>query len=336
MTNAPTLTSVGSLIIDDIYYEDGRKVYNVLGGAGVFAIYGMRVWENPPQSQKIGYIVQKGFDHPKDLDEQLDQLNVSLISKQHSDKHTTHGINRFGANDHRDFEYKYPIIRTTTNDYPDSWVHSMKMVHIISIAERAMDVVNEWRQRDPTSQTQFIWEPLPWACLPENFSKICEAAQQIDIISPNHEEIADMLGFEFEELLSKNNEDFKQTVEFCSEEFFKAIDKSSVTLVIRASKYGAFINTRDIKQWVPAYWNWKTEQDRVVDVTGAGNAFCGGYAAGWVKTQKDPVLSALYGTVSASYVVEQIGVPHLFKHEQWNQGPNPSDRLELLIKKGRK
>lgn len=40
MTEAPILTSVGSLIIDDIYYEDGRKVYNVLGGAGIFAIYG--------------------------------------------------------------------------------------------------------------------------------------------------------------------------------------------------------------------------------------------------------------------------------------------------------
>ena len=42
MIEAPTLTSVGSLIIDDIYYEDGRKVYNILGGAGIFAIYGKK------------------------------------------------------------------------------------------------------------------------------------------------------------------------------------------------------------------------------------------------------------------------------------------------------
>ncbi|KAG1471523.1 hypothetical protein G6F56_002074 [Rhizopus delemar] len=305
MSETPTLTSVGSLIIDDIYYEDGRKVYNVLGGAGVFAIYG----------------------------DQLNQLDVTLISKHHSDKHTTHGINRFGANDHRDFEYKYPIIRTTADDYPDSWISSMKIVHIISSAERAIEVVDEWRQRNPQSQAQFIWEPLPWTCLPENFDQICKASQKIDIITPNHEEIADMLGHKFDELFLKSNKNFKQTVEYCSQELFKAINRPSITLVVRASKYGAFIKTKDIMEWTPAYWNWETDQQHVVDVTGAGNAFCGGYAAGWIQTEKDPVQSALYGAVSASYVVEQIGVPSLSKDEQWNQGLNPMERLNLLKKK---
>lgn len=42
MNKAPVLSSVGGLIIDDIYYPDGRKICNVLGGGGVFAIYGKR------------------------------------------------------------------------------------------------------------------------------------------------------------------------------------------------------------------------------------------------------------------------------------------------------
>ncbi|EIE88496.1 hypothetical protein RO3G_13207 [Rhizopus delemar RA 99-880] len=83
-------------------------------------------------------------------------------------------------------------------------------------------------------------------------------------------------------------------------------------------------------EWTPAYWDWKKDQEHIVDVTGAGNAFCGGYAAGWVQTEQDPVQSALYGAVSASFVVEQIGVPDLSEYEQWNQGPNPVDRLCLL------
>lgn len=127
----------------------------------------MRLWQPSPNSQKIGYIIQKGFDYPEEIDNQLNRLDVTLISKHHPDKHTTHGINRFGANDHRDFEYKHPIIRTTADDYPDSWIDSMRVVHIISSPERAIEVIDEWKKRSSKSQAQFLWEPLPWACIPE-------------------------------------------------------------------------------------------------------------------------------------------------------------------------
>jgi len=44
----------------------------------------------------------------------------------------------------------------------------------------------------------------------------------------------------------------------------------------------------------------------VVDTTGAGDSFCGGFIAGLVAG-KDPVTAAAMGTVSASYVVEAHG-----------------------------
>lgn len=31
---------MGSFIIDDIVYANGKRVTNILGGAGIFAIYG--------------------------------------------------------------------------------------------------------------------------------------------------------------------------------------------------------------------------------------------------------------------------------------------------------
>lgn len=37
---SPIYASIGALIIDDIIYRDGTEVTNVLGGGGVFAIYG--------------------------------------------------------------------------------------------------------------------------------------------------------------------------------------------------------------------------------------------------------------------------------------------------------
>jgi sugar/nucleoside kinase (ribokinase family) len=46
---------------------------------------------------------------------------------------------------------------------------------------------------------------------------------------------------------------------------------------------------------------------RLVDPTGAGDAFCGGFLAGYRKTY-DPLQAVLYGSVSASLVVEGSGV----------------------------
>ena len=51
---------------------------------------------------------------------------------------------------------------------------------------------------------------------------------------------------------------------------------------------------------IPAY------PAQVQDTTGAGDAYCGGFLAGYTLTG-NPVTAALYGTVSASYVVEAIG-----------------------------
>jgi len=46
---------------------------------------------------------------------------------------------------------------------------------------------------------------------------------------------------------------------------------------------------------------------RVVDPTGAGDAFCGGFLAGLLETG-DALQAALYGTVSASFVIEHSGI----------------------------
>jgi len=47
----------------------------------------------------------------------------------------------------------------------------------------------------------------------------------------------------------------------------------------------------------------------IVDVTGAGDAFCGGFAAGLLETG-DPVRAGQYGLVSASIVIEGYGATY--------------------------
>jgi hypothetical protein len=58
------------------------------------------------------------------------------------------------------------------------------------------------------------------------------------------------------------------------------------------------------KRWaIPAY------PSRLVDLTGAGDSFCGGFLAGFQQTY-DPVRAVLLGSVSASFTIEGSGAFH--------------------------
>ena len=48
----------------------------------------------------------------------------------------------------------------------------------------------------------------------------------------------------------------------------------------------------------------------VVDSTGAGNAFLGGAAMGYLQ-HGDFAMAAMYGSVAASFAIETIGLPNI-------------------------
>ena len=61
----------------------------------------------------------------------------------------------------------------------------------------------------------------------------------------------------------------------------------------------------------------------LVDVTGAGNAYCGGFTVSLARGY-DAHESALRAAVSASFALEQFGVPHF--------GPGHEEEVEKRMK----
>lgn len=55
----------------------------------------------------------------------------------------------------------------------------------------------------------------------------------------------------------------------------------------------------------------------------AGNAYLGGVIAGLHASKDNPIEAALYGTVSASFVVEQKGLPRLTHRERMEVSSEP-------------
>jgi hypothetical protein len=73
-------------------------------------------------------------------------------------------------------------------------------------------------------------------------------------------------------------------------------------VVVKRGEGGQYLYDRARKEkWeIPAY------PAKVVDPTGAGDAYCGGFLAGYRLTY-DPVRAALYGSISASLTIEGSG-----------------------------
>ncbi|CDO74016.1 hypothetical protein BN946_scf185043.g65 [Trametes cinnabarina] len=112
----------------------------------------------------------------------------------------------------------------------------------------------------------------------------------------------------------------------------------SGAVIIRSGAMGACVARNGQPMvWVDAYWSGPANSHKVVDVTGAGNSFLGGLGAGLVLTNENVREATLYATVSASFTIEQEGLPRFtlatdangHQTELWN-GDSPQRRLEEL------
>lgn len=121
--------------------------------------------------------------------------------------------------------------------------------------------------------------------------------------------------------------------------------KPKKAVVIRSGALGAcyaLSSAPDDVCWVPAYWT-SDRADRVVDVTGAGNGFLGGFCAGLDEgmdvrqgestTEEELIVAVIRGTIAASFIVEQVGLPVMTTSELGTEIWNDDlvrDRIERL------
>jgi len=173
----------------------------------------------------------------------------------------------------------------------------------------------------------FVWEPVPGSCTPEELENCREALKVVDYVSPNHEEMAGFYGEKYVDRVLTE----QRAVDWLPN---RKEDGKLKAVVVRAGKDGCLVvNSREslTTRWIPAYHQ---NSDKVIDPTGGGNAFLGGLAIGLVRgtTVEE---AAIHGSVAASFIIEQVGVPKLTvdtNGERWN-GESAQDRLERFMQR---
>jgi sugar/nucleoside kinase (ribokinase family) len=276
------LVSIANIFIDDIvtWQEDIRL--GVTGGAGLHALSGCRVW-----NEHLGIVASVGEDVRPFLPE-MNAMGIDTSGIIYEQTKTNRAWQVFQPGDLRvevlrdpsvpisqaipDFQ-KLPASYREAAGYHILWNDTNKPLLL---------VLQEIRQLNP--DCAIVLEPSPADCFkPPAFFK--EIFPYIDGFSPSQSEGQSILKIDSPQEIVR--------------EFLRLGCRS---VALRMGELGSLAGVRSGKLYrIPA-----TEAE-IVDVTGAGNAYAGGWLCGLAQHQ--PVLEALaMASVSASFEIEQYGL----------------------------
>lgn len=193
----------------------------------------------------------------------------------------------------------------------------------------------------------FVWEPVPDCCIPEELPNILEALKLVDVISPNHQELRALFGETGPDLFGAC--ELAVIERQCNELLSKGFGKKPSAVVVRRGDRGCYVASNTRHSWFPAYHRpredldkeeQKTWTQKVVDPTGGGNAFLGGFCIGLLDVMPEDKTefenAAICGSVAASFAIKQYGMPSVSRTEDgeelWN-GESVKDRLTEFCKR---
>jgi len=274
----PNYLAIGSIIIDDIVYPDGRTSMGVLGGGGSHAAYGIAF-----AGEKPGLVGLVGEDLPGDIRARLeaDFEPAGLVWTRHPQ---LRGWQIFEWNGVRNEIFRVEVVEPFMyGPAADSATVPFESVRGFTLL-RAPEHVAGWRARYP--EAVLLWEPVRIFMLSGEREAFLEGVKPADIVSPNLHEAGTMYGIEDEiEIMRRMLADGVKVAALRMGELG--------SLVARAGDGRA--------HYIPA-----VEVAEVVDQTGAGNTYCGGFLVGWCRGG-DVVTAGCYGAAAASFTLEAVG-----------------------------
>jgi sugar/nucleoside kinase (ribokinase family) len=127
--------------------------------------------------------------------------------------------------------------------------------------------------------------------IPGNQERVIRMLKDVEIFLPSEEEVFRLLG----------HRDYDKAIR-------QFADTGPGIVVIKMGDEGSLIYSRE----TDTLWKLPILNTKVVDTTGAGDAFSGGFMAKFVLSH-DLVQAGLAGTVSASFAIEGYGVAHMLQ-----------------------
>ncbi|MDQ3491836.1 MAG: carbohydrate kinase family protein [Chloroflexota bacterium] len=284
--------------MDSVVTASGERFPSVCGGNALYAAAGIAIWE-----RSVGIVTRAGSDYPNECLQAFEDEGISLGGVrriiERPGLHVAFAYRPDGSRsrdlppevlaaipaeerprfrDDTHEEERYLAFTPMSSDIPTSWFHGLVGVHLPQLRKASQaTVVDALRGSRP------------------DLLITLDAWHESDSLEP-----ADRSLLEGVDAFLPSEEDAQRLCPgLLAPEAARELQRHGARqVVIKLGDAGCLVRTADGEAWhVPAY------AAAVTDLTGAGDAFCGGFLVGLHETG-DPVRAALFGTVSASFVVE--------------------------------
>lgn len=278
----------GKIIIDSIQLRSGELLRSTLGGGGPQAAFGMRLWHEP-----VALLTRSGADLEPHIEQTLHQLGLDLSGwVRYPDLPTPRGLIEY---DEHERMHGHGIVTSR-----DDWFRLLGRPLALSERHRqaaGIHLISEFG-REPFAGTArelqrggalLSLEPMfdDHSC-PDR-AALLELVRQADIVTP----------------------DWPATRMFVDADdpagalrFWAALGPQAVA--IRNGVRGSYVWDAARRQ----AWHIPALPVTPIDPTGAGNAYGGGWCAGWLHT-RDARRAGCYATVAAALMVSHEGMPNL-------------------------
>jgi sugar/nucleoside kinase (ribokinase family) len=294
----PRIATIGEIVLDEVVHSGGAAPHRQLGGGALYSAIGALTWAARPEVHAV-----VGSDAPS---AELERLSNAGIDFGHVTRRDGPSLGLWMLYERSGRRQQAPKIDSPTMleiDHergPIDLGAAVRGVHIAPQTtegqRRALDETGGTRTRtlDAMVETYIDLEPYRSGDGLRGISAFLPSEHEVEAIwgPVDHVELARRL---FERV-------------------------GLPWLIITRGSAGVTVVNRDGARHVPAL------ERTIVDPTGAGDAFAGGFLVGLIETG-DPLRAALWGTVSASFVVETRGPVAALEQLQ---RPEVERRLVLL------
>ena len=264
--------SFGNLAIDDLIYADGTTSWRVAGGAAMYAALGMAVW-----TDKAATVAPFGPDYPVEVLRGIEfacarRLPVSMRNwGLYEDDGSRHFVSRRASSD---WEAASPQI-ADLNDGPYVNCHIGPMPW-----NRASSLIDGLRGRGAQTISLDIHDRKLAGVTIDDYVALLRG---VDVFLPSTQDVSDYLPGRSAHAALRE---------------LRARLPGLAVIGIKRGGDGVIVHAAGDSDIISV----PSASDKTVDITGAGDAFCGGFLAGYAR-DRDALEGALHGSISAAYAI---------------------------------
>jgi cytidine kinase len=278
----------GKIIIDSVRVRSGELLHSSLGGGGPQAAFGMRLWHD-----SVALLTRSGTDLDPALEQALRRFDLDLTGwVRFPDLPTPRGLVEYD-------EHERMLDQGLLTDRGD-WFRLLDQPLTLSDRHRqaaGIHLITEFGHEpfaDAALELQrhgalLSLEPIFDERSCPDRGALLDFARQADLITPDWPAASSLAGADEPAGVLG---------------FWAALGSRAVA--IRHGGRGSYVWDGERKQ----AWHIPALPVQAIDPTGAGNAYGGGWCAGWHRTH-DALRAGCFGTAAAAIMVSHHGTPDL-------------------------